>query len=38
MYTMVGAYQQNNFMIPSLNMTVTWYGLGGDTNLRSPCP
>jgi hypothetical protein len=28
---MVGALQQNNFMIPSLNMTVTWTGVLGDT-------
>ena len=29
-FVMVGALQQNNFMIPSLNMTVTWTGLLGD--------
>lgn len=28
---MVGALQQNNFMIPSLNTTVTWTGVLGDT-------
>lgn len=31
LFAMVGALQQNNFMIPSLNMTVTWAGLFGDT-------
>ncbi|KAL4889789.1 beta-lactamase/transpeptidase-like protein [Aspergillus ambiguus] len=31
LFAMVGALQQNNFMIPSLNMTVTWTGLLGDT-------
>ena len=31
LFAMVGALQQNNFMIPSLNMTVTWTGLFGDT-------
>lgn len=31
MFAMVGALQQNNFMIPSLNMTVTWTGFFGDT-------
>ncbi|TQW01317.1 salicylate hydroxylase [Cordyceps javanica] len=30
-FAMVGALQQNNFMIPSLNMTVTWTGVLGDT-------
>ncbi|KAK2599051.1 hypothetical protein QQS21_005518 [Conoideocrella luteorostrata] len=30
-FAMVGALQQNNFMIPSLNMTVTWAGVLGDT-------
>lgn len=30
MYAMVGAFQQNNFMIPSLGILVTWTGLGGD--------
>jgi len=28
---MVGALQQNNFMGPSLHMTVTWTGVLGDT-------
>jgi CubicO group peptidase (beta-lactamase class C family) len=31
LYAMVGALQQNNFMIPSLHMTVTWTGVLGDT-------
>lgn len=31
LYAMVGAFQQNNFVIPSLNMTVTWTGVLGDT-------
>lgn len=31
LFAMVGALQQNNFMIPSLNMTVTWTGAFGDT-------
>ncbi|HEX3794526.1 MAG TPA: serine hydrolase [Acidimicrobiales bacterium] len=31
LYAMVGALQQNNFMIPSLHMTVTWTGAFGDT-------
>ncbi|KAJ5618768.1 beta-lactamase/transpeptidase-like protein [Penicillium lagena] len=31
LFAMVGALQQNNFMIPSLNMTVTWTGVLGDT-------
>jgi CubicO group peptidase (beta-lactamase class C family) len=30
-FAMVGALQQNNFMIPSLHMTVTWTGILGDT-------
>jgi CubicO group peptidase (beta-lactamase class C family) len=34
LYAMVGALQQNNFMIPSLNMTVTWTGAFGDTPLN----
>ena len=33
---MVGALQQNNFMIPSLHMTVTWTGVLGDTRSTSP--
>ena len=32
---MVGALQQNNFAIPSLDMTVTWTGFFGD---RDPDP
>lgn len=32
MYAMVGALQQNNFIIPSLQMTVTWTGVLGDTS------
>ena len=32
LYAMVGALQQNNFIIPSLNMTVTWTGVLGDTS------
>jgi CubicO group peptidase (beta-lactamase class C family) len=31
MFAMVGALQQNNFMIPSLHMTVTWTGVLGDS-------
>jgi CubicO group peptidase (beta-lactamase class C family) len=31
LYAMVGALQQNNFVIPSLDMTVTWTGAFGDT-------
>lgn len=31
LFAMVGALQQNNFMIPSLHMTVTWTGTLGDT-------
>ncbi|HEX3839406.1 MAG TPA: serine hydrolase [Acidimicrobiales bacterium] len=31
LFAMVGALQQNNFMVPSLNMTVTWTGILGDT-------
>lgn len=31
MFAMVGALQQNNFMIPSLGITVTWTGAFGDT-------
>lgn len=31
LFDMVKALQQNNFMIPSLNMTVTWTGVFGDT-------
>lgn len=30
LFAMVGALQQNNFIIPSLNMTVTWTGILGD--------
>ncbi|MQA10907.1 MAG: serine hydrolase [Pseudonocardiaceae bacterium] len=30
MFAQVGAFQQNNFVIPSLDMTVSWTGLGGD--------
>ncbi|GAA3576846.1 hypothetical protein GCM10022222_71930 [Amycolatopsis ultiminotia] len=36
LYAMVGAFQQNNFMIPSLNLTVTWTGLLGDTTTNLP--
>ncbi|WP_020502115.1 serine hydrolase domain-containing protein [Sciscionella marina] len=37
LYAMVGFLQQNNFVIPSLNMTVSWTGILGDTapNLGS---
>lgn len=35
MYAMVGALQQNNFIIPSLDMTVTWTGVLGD---KAPDP
>ena len=31
LFAMVGALQQNNFMIPSLHITVTWTGTLGDT-------
>ena len=34
LFAMVGALQQNNFMIPSLHMTVTWTGVLGDTPLN----
>ncbi|MDT4938761.1 MAG: hypothetical protein QOG80_2432 [Pseudonocardiales bacterium] len=34
LFAMVGALQQNNFMIPSLHMTVTWTGVLGDTALN----
>ena len=34
LYAMVGALQQNNFIIPSLDMTVTWTGVLGDTSLN----
>ena len=34
LFAMVGALQQNNFMIPSLHMTVTWTGIFGDTVLN----
>jgi CubicO group peptidase (beta-lactamase class C family) len=36
LYAMVGALQQNNFMIPSLHMTVTWTGVLGDTTTNLP--
>ncbi|MBB5913007.1 CubicO group peptidase (beta-lactamase class C family) [Nocardia transvalensis] len=32
LYAMIGAFQQSNFVIPSLDMTVTWTGFGGDAN------
>jgi hypothetical protein len=31
LFAMVGALHQNNFIIPSLDMTVTWTGVLGDT-------
>ncbi|GAB3689962.1 serine hydrolase domain-containing protein [Saccharopolyspora tripterygii] len=31
LYAMVGAFHQNNFVIPSLGIVVTWTGLLGDT-------
>lgn len=31
LYAMVGFLQQNNFIIPSLDMTITWTGTLGDT-------
>jgi CubicO group peptidase (beta-lactamase class C family) len=34
LFAMVGALQQNNFMIPSLHITVTWTGVLGDTPLN----
>lgn len=34
LYAMVGALQQNNFIIPSLNMTVSWTGALGDTTTN----
>ena len=33
LYATVGAFQQNNFVIPSLDLVVTWTGLGGDAGL-----
>ncbi len=36
LFAMVGALQQNNFIIPSLHMTVTWTGAFGDTTLNLP--
>jgi CubicO group peptidase (beta-lactamase class C family) len=36
LFAMVGALQQNNFMIPSLDMTVTWTGVLGDTTTNLP--
>jgi CubicO group peptidase (beta-lactamase class C family) len=30
LYAMIGAFQQNNFVIPSLHIAVTWTGNGGD--------
>lgn len=43
LFAMVGALQQNNFMIPSLGLTVTWTGILGDngpnlTDLLSAAP
>ncbi len=35
LYAMVGAFQQNNFAIPSLDMTVSWTGLLGDTTVNN---
>ena len=34
LFAMVGALQQNNFMIPSLDMLVTWTGAFGDRELN----
>ncbi|RMZ76825.1 hypothetical protein DV738_g4736, partial [Chaetothyriales sp. CBS 135597] len=34
LFAMVGFLQQNNFIIPSLEMTVTWTGVLGDTELN----
>jgi hypothetical protein len=36
LYAMVGALQQNNFIIPSLDMTVTWTGILGDYTADPP--
>jgi CubicO group peptidase (beta-lactamase class C family) len=36
LYAMVGALQQNNFIIPSLHLTVTWTGALGDTTTNLP--
>jgi CubicO group peptidase (beta-lactamase class C family) len=36
LYAMVGALQQNNFIIPSLHLTVTWTGTFGDTTTNLP--
>lgn len=33
LYEIDGALHQNSFIIPSLNMSVTWTGIDGDTNL-----
>lgn len=35
LFAMVGAFQQNNFMIPSLGITVTWTGFLGDTTFHN---
>ncbi|MFD2471947.1 serine hydrolase domain-containing protein [Amycolatopsis silviterrae] len=32
-YAMVGFLQQNNFVVPSLNLVVTWTGVLGDVSL-----
>lgn len=34
LFAMIGAFHQTNFMIPSLDMTVTWTGFLGDTELN----
>lgn len=34
-FAMVGAFQQNNFAIPSLGITVTWTGFLGDTTFTN---
>ena len=31
LYATVGAFQQNNFILPSQHMVVTWTGLAGDS-------
>lgn len=36
LYAMVGALQQNNFIVPSLHLTVTWTGAFGDTTTNLP--
>jgi CubicO group peptidase (beta-lactamase class C family) len=32
MFAMIGAFQQNDFMLPRLGIVVSWTGLGGDAS------